>query len=148
MQLSTLHIYGPIYCELLTLKKNMRLQNSDTVSDLKELKEFSNWILTVGDGSTGNSFDGIDKVLIPKNLLISECIDPIATIVESTYPDFSTTCNDVGYPQQRVNLALTLDIVESINQYKISLNHNPEKSYLSSDKICKPDHTYSALQHV
>lgn len=30
----------------------------------------------------------------------------------------------------------------------ISLNHNSEKSYLSSDKICKSDHTYSALDHV
>uniref|UniRef100_M1A3P1 ATP-dependent DNA helicase n=1 Tax=Solanum tuberosum TaxID=4113 RepID=M1A3P1_SOLTU len=136
------------HCELLTLTKNMRLQNSDADTDLQELQEFSNWILAVGDGSIGNSFDGIDKVLIPKDLLITEYTDPIAAIVESTYPDFSTNCNDVGYLQQRAILAPTLDMVESINQYMISLNHNPEKSYLSSDKICKSDHTYSALEHV
>ncbi|KAG5583393.1 hypothetical protein H5410_054020 [Solanum commersonii] len=123
------------HCELLTLTKNMRLQNSDADTDLKELQEFSDWILVVGDGSIGNSFDGIDKVIIPKTLLITEYTDPITAIVESTYPDF-------------IILAPTLDMVESINQYMISLNHNPEKSYLSSDKICKSDHTYSALEHV
>uniref|UniRef100_A0A0V0IDP9 ATP-dependent DNA helicase n=1 Tax=Solanum chacoense TaxID=4108 RepID=A0A0V0IDP9_SOLCH len=136
------------HCELLTLTKNMRLQNSDADTDLKELQEFSDWILAIGDGSIGNSFDGIDKVLIPKDLLITEYPDPIAAIVESTYLDFSTNCNDVGYLQQRAILAPTLGMVESINQYMISLNHNPEKSYLSSDKICKSDHTYSALEHV
>ncbi|KAG5582297.1 hypothetical protein H5410_052924 [Solanum commersonii] len=134
--------------ELLTLTKNIRLQNSDADTDLKELQEFFDWILVVRDGSIGNSFDGIDKVLIPKDLLITEYTDPIAAIVKSTYPDFSTNCNDVGYLQQRVILTPTLDMVESINQYMISLNHNPEKSYLSSDKICKSDHTYSALEHV
>ncbi|KAK6786311.1 hypothetical protein RDI58_014836 [Solanum bulbocastanum] len=52
------------HCELLTLTKTMRLQNSDADTDLKESKEFSDWILVVGDDSIGNSFDGIDKVLI------------------------------------------------------------------------------------
>ncbi|KAG5570921.1 hypothetical protein H5410_060687 [Solanum commersonii] len=103
-------------------------------------------LLLAKDRNIGNSFDGIDKVLIPKDLLITEYTDPIAAIVKSTYPDFSTNCNDVGYLQQRA--ILSLDMVESINQYMISLNHNPEKSYLSSDKICKSDHTYSALEHV
>ncbi|XP_069152667.1 uncharacterized protein [Solanum lycopersicum] len=133
------------HCELLTLTKNRRLQNSDTDTDQMELKEFSDWILTVGDGNIGNSFDGI---VIPKDLLTTEYTDPIAAIVESTYPDFSNNCNDVGCLQQRVILAPTLDMVESINQYMISLNHNPEKSYLSSDKICKSNHTYIALEHV
>lgn len=110
------------HCELLTLTKNRRLQNSDTDTDQMELKEFSDWILTVGDGNIGNSFDGI---VIPKDLLTTEYTDPIAAIVESTYPDFSNNCNDVGCLQQRVILAPTLDMVESINQYMISLNHNP-----------------------
>ncbi|OIT20195.1 hypothetical protein A4A49_39560 [Nicotiana attenuata] len=39
-------------------------------------------------------------------------------------------------------------MVESINEYMISLNHSPEKSYLSSDTICSSNQTYSALEHV
>jgi len=135
-------------CQLLTLTKNMRLQSNANDTHLEELRDFSNWILKVGDGSIGSSIDGIDKVLIPYDLLINEYTDPIASIVESIYPDFITNCNDPEYLQQRAILAPTLDMVESINQYMITLNHNPEKSYLSSDKICRSDHTYSALEHV
>ncbi|XP_049371086.1 uncharacterized protein LOC125836036 [Solanum verrucosum] len=125
----------------------MRLQSNANDTRLKELRDFSNWILKVGDGSIESSIDGIDKVLIPNDLLINEYTNPIASIVESTYPDFITNCNDIEYLQQRAILAPTLDMVES-NQYMITLNHNPEKSYLRSDKICRSDHTYSALEHV
>ncbi|KAH0778727.1 hypothetical protein KY290_005154 [Solanum tuberosum] len=111
-------------CQLLTLTKNMRLQSNANDTHLEELRDFSNWILKVGDGSIGSSIDGIDKISSLAN------------------------CNDPEYLQQRAILAPTLDMVESINQYMITLNHNPEKSYLSSDKICRSDHTYSALEHV
>ncbi|XP_070049601.1 uncharacterized protein [Nicotiana tomentosiformis] len=92
--------------------------------------------------------DGNEKVEIPDDLLIKDFVDPISAIVESTYPDFINYCNDIGYLQQRAILAPTLDMVESINEYMISLNHSPEKSYLSSDIICSCDQTYSALEHV
>ncbi|XP_019236942.1 PREDICTED: uncharacterized protein LOC109217173 [Nicotiana attenuata] len=52
------------------------------------------------------------------------------------------------YLQQRAILALTLDMVESINDYMVSLNHNSEKTYLSSDTICMSDHAFTALDHV
>ncbi|XP_047264096.1 uncharacterized protein LOC124896570 [Capsicum annuum] len=136
------------HCQLLQLTKNMRLQGTEIDTDLDELRDFANWILDIGDGRIGSSVDGIEKVSIPKDLLINESIDPISVIVESTYPDFISCYNDIGYLQKRVILAPTLDMVESINQYMISLNQNPEKSYLSSDKICDSDQTYSALEHV
>ncbi|KAM3361987.1 ATP-dependent DNA helicase pif1 isoform X1 [Capsicum galapagoense] len=136
------------HCQLLQLTKNMRLQGTEIDPDLDELRDFANWILAVGDGRIGSSVDGIEKVPIPKDLLINESIHPISSIVESTYPDFISRCNDVGYLQKRAILAPTLDMVESINQYMISLNQIPKKSYLSSDKICGSDQTYSALEHV
>ncbi|KAM3266231.1 hypothetical protein P3L10_003225 [Capsicum annuum] len=126
----------------------MRLQDTEIDLDLDELRDFANWILAVGDDRIGSSVDGIEKVPITKDLLINESIDPISAIVESTYPDFISHCNDLGYLQKRFILSPTLDMVESINQYMISLNQNPEKSYLSSDKICGSDQTYSALEHV
>ncbi|KAM3268721.1 ATP-dependent DNA helicase pif1-like [Capsicum chacoense] len=126
----------------------MRLQGTEIDPDLVELRDFANWILVVGDGRIGSSVDGIEKVPIPKDLLINESIDPIFAIVESTYPDFISRCNDIGYLQKRAILAPTLNMVESINQYMIFLNQNPEKSYLSSDKICGSDQTYLALEHV
>ncbi|XP_075086087.1 uncharacterized protein LOC142168826 [Nicotiana tabacum] len=92
--------------------------------------------------------DGNEKVQIPDDLLINESVDPISAILESTHPDFIRRCNDIGYLQQRAILAPTFDMVESINEYMISLNHSSDKSYLSSDTICTSDQTYSALEHV
>nr|XP_018624252.1 uncharacterized protein LOC108944046 [Nicotiana tomentosiformis] len=106
------------------------------------------WIFAIGDGTIDNSVDGNEKVEIPYDLLIKDSVDPISAILESTYPDFINHCNDIGYLQQRAILAPTLDMVESINEYMISLNHSPEKSYLSSDTICNSDQTYSVLEHV
>uniref|UniRef100_A0A1S4BHJ9 ATP-dependent DNA helicase n=1 Tax=Nicotiana tabacum TaxID=4097 RepID=A0A1S4BHJ9_TOBAC len=111
------------YCQLLTLRKNMRLQSNEIGSHVDELRDFSDWILAIGDGMIGSSVDGNEKVQIPDDLLIKQSFD-------------------------RAILAPTLDMVESINEYMISLNHSYEKSYLSSDTICSSDQTYSALEHV
>ncbi|XP_075097903.1 uncharacterized protein LOC142175223 [Nicotiana tabacum] len=135
-------------CQLLMLTKNMRLKNNEIGPQMQELKVFSDWILAIGNGMIDNSVDGNEKVEIPNDLLIKDYVDPISAILESTYPDFINRCNDIGYLQQKAILAPTLDMVESINEYMISLNHSPEKSYLSSDTICSSDQTYSSLEHV
>ncbi|XP_016503039.2 uncharacterized protein LOC107821146 [Nicotiana tabacum] len=136
------------HCQLLKLTKNMRLQGNEIGTHLDELRVFSDWILAIGDGIVGTSVDGNEKVQIPDDLLIKQSVDPTSAIVESTYPNFNSRCNDIGYLQQRAILTQTLDMVESINEYMISLNESSEKSYLSSDTICNSDSTYSALEHV
>nr|XP_016499812.1 PREDICTED: ATP-dependent DNA helicase pif1-like [Nicotiana tabacum]XP_016499813.1 PREDICTED: ATP-dependent DNA helicase pif1-like [Nicotiana tabacum] len=136
------------HCQLLKLTKNMRLQGNEIGTNLDELRVFSDWILAIGDGIVGTSVDGNEKVQIPDDLLIKQSVDPTSAIVESTYPDFNSRCNEIGYLQQRAILTPTLDMVESINEYMISLNQSSEKSYLSSDTICNSDNTYSALEHV
>ncbi|XP_019227142.1 PREDICTED: uncharacterized protein LOC109208481 [Nicotiana attenuata] len=136
------------HCQLLELTKNMRLQGNEIGTHVDELRVFSNWILAISDGIVGTSVDGNEKVQIPDDLLIKQSVDPTSAIVESTYPNFNSRCNDIGYLQQRAILTPTLDMVESINEYMISLNESSEKSYLSSDTICNSDSTYSALEHV
>ncbi|KAM3251034.1 hypothetical protein P3L10_005104 [Capsicum annuum] len=39
-------------------------------------------------------------------------------------------------------------MAESINDFMISLNHNPERTYLSSDTVCMSDHSFTTLEHV
>ncbi|XP_070001859.1 uncharacterized protein [Nicotiana sylvestris] len=126
------------HCEVLNLSKNMRLQRDQLDAHLDELKSFSEWILAISDGRTGSSIDGIEKVQIPDDFLINNCDDPISPIVESTYPDFFNHSSDIDCLQQRAILAPTLDMVESINEYMVSLNHSPEKTYLSSDTVGVP----------
>ncbi|KAM3216086.1 hypothetical protein P3L10_025526 [Capsicum annuum] len=83
----------------------MRLEGNHVESDLNDRKEFADLILVVGDGIIGNSVDGIGKVSIPDDLLISDCEDPITAI-------------------KRGILAPTLDMVESINEHMVSLNQS------------------------
>ncbi|XP_019252712.1 PREDICTED: uncharacterized protein LOC109231506 [Nicotiana attenuata] len=107
------------HCVVLNLTKNMRLQIDQLDAHLDEVRNFSEWILAISDGRIGSSIDGIEKVQIPDDLLISNCDDPISAIVESTYSDFFSHSSDIDYLQQRAILAPTLDMVESINEYMV-----------------------------
>ncbi|XP_012070165.2 uncharacterized protein LOC105632401 [Jatropha curcas] len=68
---------------VLKLKKNMRLQGNHSNVNLDELKNFSGWILAIGDGNIGKSVDDIENVQIPDDLLINHYDDPISMIVEN-----------------------------------------------------------------
>ncbi|XP_075103802.1 uncharacterized protein LOC142161721 [Nicotiana tabacum] len=57
------------HCEVLNLTKNMRLQRDQLDAYLDELRNFSEWILSIGDGRIGSSIDGIEKVGVPVMLL-------------------------------------------------------------------------------
>ncbi|KAM3237639.1 ATP-dependent DNA helicase PIF1-like [Capsicum chacoense] len=52
------------------------------------------------------------------------------------------------YLQERAILAPTLQMVELVNDYMVSLNYGQEKSYLSSDTVCMSDHSFTSLGHV
>ncbi|XP_070004230.1 uncharacterized protein [Nicotiana sylvestris] len=136
------------HCQVLKLTTNMRLQENRSGADLDDFKQFSDWILAIGDGKIGCSIDGIEKVEIPDDLLIHNCDDPISGIVESTYSDFLRHFTDIKYLQERAILAPTLQMVESVNDYMVSLNNSQDKSYLSSDTICMSDHAFTSLEHV
>lgn len=73
------------FCIPLTLMKNMRLQIGSSSFDVNEMKDFSNWILSIGDGSikerNGREID-IQKL---DDMLIMNSSDSIAFIIDSTY---------------------------------------------------------------
>ncbi|KAL6531976.1 hypothetical protein OROGR_013946 [Orobanche gracilis] len=58
-------------CEVLRLTKNMRLQSGSSRSEVEETKEFAEWILKVGDGTTGDMItDGEANVRLSDDILI------------------------------------------------------------------------------
>ncbi|XP_075475631.1 uncharacterized protein LOC142507875 [Primulina tabacum] len=61
----------------------------------------------------GGDFRQILPVFAKDELLLKDYNDPIATIVESTYPLFRNNVNDAKYFQQRAILAPTLDVIQS-----------------------------------
>jgi len=108
-------------CEVLTLTKNMRLQQGGMNSNSEELRDFSDWLLKVGEGRLSEPNDGNAEIDIPENFLIQSYGNPIQAIFESTYPHFFEDYNNPEYLQSRAILASTIEIVDQINEYILSL---------------------------
>ncbi|XP_057250767.1 uncharacterized protein LOC125497689 [Beta vulgaris subsp. vulgaris] len=101
------------FCRVLRLTKNMRLTT----------------------GSIGGPNDGEADIEIPHEMLVDGGHDPIATIVESTYPDIADHIWEPSYFQERAILAPTNEIAETVNDHVLSQLPGEERTYLSSDAI-------------
>ncbi|GAU45376.1 hypothetical protein TSUD_89960 [Trifolium subterraneum] len=124
------------FCEVLTLTTNMRLLVGSTDTDIEDRRNFSDWILGIGDGSIGDADDERIVVKVPRDLLITSSNDPLASIVESTYPSLLQRMHDLSFFQERAILASKNTIVDSVNDYMLNLIPGEEKIYLSYDRPC------------
>ncbi|KAK7312898.1 hypothetical protein VNO77_37136 [Canavalia gladiata] len=122
------------FCEVLTLTKNMRLQGQCTNYQENDLNAFSKWILAIGEGTIGDEIDDTLELHIPDEFLIHECVDPVASIVQETYPDFINNANIADYFHNRAILAPTNDIVKKVNDYMLHLMPGESRTYISSDQ--------------
>ncbi|XP_022007740.1 uncharacterized protein LOC110907007 [Helianthus annuus] len=104
------------YCQVLKLTENIRLRVGYQEADLKEIKEFGEWILKLGDGLLGEENDGEIDIEIPGDLLIHDQVNPISSLISFTYPDMNKFLWDLTYFQQRAILAPTNEVVDSINK--------------------------------
>ncbi|XP_052198297.1 uncharacterized protein LOC127805583 [Diospyros lotus] len=101
----------------------MRLQHVESDEDLIDLKSFSEWIASIGDGTIGGLNDSNVVIDISDDLLSNASDDPIASIVNNMYPNFTSNVNENEYLQGRAILALTLDVVETVNECSGVSNH-------------------------
>lgn len=127
------------YCKVLKLTTNMRLQYSDVAADNELLKRFAEWILDLGDGKLGVDNDGEAMVEIPDDLCIQHTGGHMADIVLFTYPSLMENLQNADFFQDRAILAPTLDLVEKVNDYVISMIPHEGKEYFSCNTICKVD---------
>ncbi|XP_019173856.1 PREDICTED: uncharacterized protein LOC109169430 [Ipomoea nil] len=101
--------------KVFRLTKNLRIRTVQSQIEAKEIEEFSNWIANIGDGTVGNSNDGEADIQIPYEFLVKCDDDPIAKIVDSTFPLFRHGIEDLSYLKDSAILAPTLDVVDSID---------------------------------
>ncbi|XP_057420002.1 uncharacterized protein LOC130714126 isoform X2 [Lotus japonicus] len=127
------------HCKVLTLSENMRLLTNSSLEEIDEVRSFAKWVLDLGDGKLGVSNDGESEICIPDDLLIQASSDPISDIVKFTYNNIREDMVNVDYYKDKAILAPTLDAVESINQYVLSLIHGEEVTYSSSDTMWRVD---------
>ncbi|PNX77366.1 ATP-dependent DNA helicase PIF1 [Trifolium pratense] len=109
------------HCTVFKLTRNMRLENQQTSENSEEVKQFSDWILKVGDGKIAEPNDGIAEIPIPSELLLSDFNDPIDAIVNSTYPNLLNNFKNADYLRSRAILASTIEVVNEINDYVLNL---------------------------
>jgi hypothetical protein len=136
------------HCRVLKLTKNMRLQTGSSCSDVNELKEFSDWILNVGDGNIGDNNDGEAEIEIPDDMLIKNSGDPISSIVNSTYPSLLENMSDISFFQDRAILEPTNDIVDSLNNYILSMTPGEKRTYLSIDSPSTQDENINGPDQI
>ncbi|XP_072058024.1 uncharacterized protein [Arachis hypogaea] len=126
----------------------MRLNSVHEDHSVEELKEFANWILAIGDGKLGDSDDCCSIIAISSELLIREFNDPIEAIVRAIYADYlNNVCNPL-HLQGRTILASTINVVEEVNNYMLSLNGNEIKTYVSSNSACFKDGANNTFESI
>ncbi|XP_019175422.1 PREDICTED: uncharacterized protein LOC109170687, partial [Ipomoea nil] len=94
---------------VLRLTKNLRLKSVQSESECKEIEEFAKWIANIGDGMIGCQLDGESEITIPEDLLLKCEDDPIATIVDSTFPNFLGLA-DLSYLNHNANVDMLADL--------------------------------------
>ncbi|XP_058727581.1 uncharacterized protein LOC131599128 [Vicia villosa] len=133
--------------KVLTLTKNMRLQGGQSDQEKKDIADFSNWLLKLGEGRIAEPNDGYADIEIPKEILIEDFQDPIVAIVESTYPSFLDNYQSYDYLKSRAILASTIDVVDQINNHILNLMPGESKEYYSSNTVDRSEiHDSSVLQ--
>ncbi|CAJ2651910.1 unnamed protein product [Trifolium pratense] len=130
------------HCNVLELTKNMRLKGDSADKSQSELKEFADWILKIGDGLIDSDENGEAQIQIPEDLCNLEVDDPLLSLVNFVYPKVVTNYGQPAFFEDQAILAPTLEVVEDVNDYVLSLIPREEKTYFSCDTPCKSDEDY------
>jgi len=112
----------------------MCLQTNAADTNSHDLKQFFDWLLDIGNGKLGEPNDGYGEISILDEFLIKDFNDPIQAIVETTYPNLLQNYSNGDFLQKRALIASTKDVIDSINDYVMSLIPIEEKEYCSADK--------------
>ncbi|KAK9983468.1 hypothetical protein SO802_032993 [Lithocarpus litseifolius] len=124
-------------CHVFKLQTNMRLlQGNMSEIETSSIKDFSEWILKIGNGELGEG-DGDNNISIPSDLIIQPSENPMQDIIDNTYPNLENKFTDPSYLQDRAILAPTNEVVEELNDYIVSSLNGEVHEYLSSYFICK-----------
>ncbi|XP_019190330.1 PREDICTED: uncharacterized protein LOC109184747 [Ipomoea nil] len=135
-------------CEVLRLTKNLRLRGISSAEEVAKLNSFAKWIADLGDGNLGEEKNGVFNIRIPDNFVLRNEVDPIAEIVQRTFPSYGHGQFDHKFLESRAILAPTLDVVDKVNEYMNSMNDATSKTYLSCDSVCKSDTSSDMLSEV
>ncbi|XP_015949270.1 uncharacterized protein LOC107474179 [Arachis duranensis] len=117
----------------------MRLLMSSSDQDQGEIKRFANWKLDVGNGNIGSVVSDESEVEISNDLFIITSDDHLSHLVDFANPNLLQNMLNYRYFQSRAILAPTLEYIEKVNDFVLTIFLGMENKYLSSDTICQAD---------
>ncbi|CAA7054895.1 unnamed protein product [Microthlaspi erraticum] len=126
-------------CKVLSLTKNMRLTVDSDPAETESIKEFSEWILKLGDGKLSEPNDGEAVIDIPDDMLLMDSLDPIMSITNATYLSLKEHLEDESYFRDRAILCPTNDVVDEVNNHIMDLLPGEVQIYYSQDKFCESE---------
>jgi ATP-dependent DNA helicase PIF1 len=137
------------HVHILRRTHNMRLSSPSLLQENREeLSQFSKWMINIGEGKIhATSREGEDEptwIQIPEEFLLMPQGGKTACIVEKVYEDLQTNYMDLKYLKDRAILTPTNDVVDSINDYIVSLIPEQTKEYLRCDKVIKAPNTHDS----
>ncbi|EER98662.2 hypothetical protein SORBI_3002G160500, partial [Sorghum bicolor] len=136
------------HVKILKLTINMRLLGmSRSGLPTDEVRAFSDWVLSIGDGTATGTVHGDDGdfelVEIPPDLLVPKLGSPIDNIIRSTYPNLDTLYSNPDYLRERAIISPKNDTIDEINNRVLSLIPGHEKVYLTSDSLVETSKGHS-----
>jgi len=75
----------------------MRLISQESVESARDIKEFVDWILKIGDGNMNLNEIGEGIIEIPKHLLVENSDSPLLSLVEFVYPKFLDNMSNANF---------------------------------------------------
>ncbi|GJX53050.1 ATP-dependent DNA helicase PIF1-like protein [Tanacetum coccineum] len=126
-------------CTVMNLTVNMRLGTEKTDLEKKEIEDFANWILNIGNGNIDSKNEGESTVVFQDEMLIPESDDYVGSIIDQTYPQLVQNLWNPTFFQERAILAPTHEMVDMINERIMGLIPGEERVYESSDSVCLAD---------
>nr|VDD13456.1 unnamed protein product [Brassica oleracea] len=133
------HSYLWNCCHKFSLKTNMRVNQDE--------KEFSEWLLKVGDGrlESGQEYedDGYHDqfINIDESLICQSFADPFEGVVDAAYGQINRPMNSKTSYTDKAILTPRNETVDEINAYTISRTDGVSRDYFSSDSFELSDTT-------
>ncbi|GKE44264.1 ATP-dependent DNA helicase PIF1-like protein, partial [Tanacetum coccineum] len=115
--------------------ENMRLGKGANYSEKKEIQDFADWLLSIGNGTIGGKNDGETTIEFPHDILIPDSSDHIGSLIEETYPHLIQNLYNPTFFQEKSILAPTHTLVDMINDRMLELIPGDEKTYESSYSV-------------
>jgi len=104
-----------------------------------KIKEFSDWILHIGDRDMELNELGQGMIEIPEENLILDVEQPLLQLVEFVYPSYINNVTSDGSFDDGAILCPTTKCVNQVNDFILSLIPGSEVTYLSSDSPCESE---------